>query len=465
MVLLLGAAATVFVAYLSVQVGAQVSVGALLIATLFVAAVIGFMTHPHIAVALTVVLFALIPTLKVFISPAIGPVKDLVVLAAFTAAVILYLFERRRPDGWILALSLLLLGLYLISPGGAHNLAWAQGVRLVGEPLLLLLVGLTLPQPRRTLRYAMGALVFTACLVAAYGLLQQVVGGDRLVDWGYSYDSQVRNAYGRLRSFGTLDQPFDYAAVLSLGIAAVLLWMRRGPLAWAAAALVLLGLAASLVRNAILGVVGLTALVLWRRGYPATAVLLAIATVIGGGIGLANTSGTQAHVYRVSGPGGADGLQGSANVILNGRVSAWTTALGPDPADWVLGRGVGTVGTATVRSRYEIVPTESSVTQSQSVDSGYLATVADVGFVGLAVLLALFGRLIALAADAARKRRDAGWVALGLLAVMMITAVTGSSFTGFPTAFVGLLLVGIALAAAREEDEQSTGSLVAAKDV
>jgi hypothetical protein len=460
-VLLFGAVLTSLVSYVSVQVGAQVSVGALLVATFFVAVVIGFISYPHIAVAVTVVLFALVPTLKVFISPAVGPVKDLVVLAAFTAAVILYLFERRRPDGWVLALVLLLLGLYVVSPGGVHNVAWVQGVRLVGEPLLLLLVGLTLPQPRRTLRYAIGALVFTACFVAAYGLLQQVVGGGTLVAWGYSFEGQVRTAYGQLRSFGTLDQPFDYAAVLSLGLAAIVLSTRRGPLVWSALLLVLLGLAASLVRNAILCVIGLTALVLWRRGHPATAVLLALATVIGGGIGLAQTSGTEAHVYSVSGVGG---VQGSANVILNGRVSAWTTALGPNPSDWVLGRGVGAVGTATVRSKYEIVPTETNVTQSESVDSGYLATVADVGFVGLAILLGLFGRLIALSANAARQRQDAGWVALGMLAVMLITAVTGSSFTGFPTAFLGLLLVGIALAAAREEeDEGSSRSLVAAR--
>ncbi len=42
----------------------------------------------------------------------------------------------------------------------------------------------------------------------------------------------------------------------------------------------------------------------------------------------------------------APGVTGSANLILNGRVSAWTAALGPDPVDWILGRGVGKVGTA-----------------------------------------------------------------------------------------------------------------------
>ena len=90
------------------------------------------------------------------------------------------------------------------------------------------------------------------------------------------------------------------------------------------------------------------------------------------------------------------------------------------------------------------------------VDSGYLQTVADVGLAGLAVLLALFGRLLVLGAAAARANKDAGWVVLGLLAVLLIAALTGSAFTGFPGAFLAMLLVGVALAAAREESDPSS---------
>jgi hypothetical protein len=90
------------------------------------------------------------------------------------------------------------------------------------------------------------------------------------------------------------------------------------------------------------------------------------------------------------------------------------------------------------------------------VDSGYLATIADVGFAGLAVLLLLFARLIALAVDAARQAKTAGWIALGLLAALLLDALTRASFTGFPTAFLALLLVGVALAGAREESGVSS---------
>jgi hypothetical protein len=467
-ILLVGGAATLAGAYLSVRAGAEVSVGALLAVALFVGAVIGFVVYPHVTVALTVLMFPFLPLMKVFVWPEIGPLKDLIVLAAIAAALILYLFAGRRPDRWVLILVLLLMGLYVINVGGEHNLAWAQGVRLVGEPLMLLLVGMVLPQPRRTFRFAMASLVAVCCVVAAYGLVQQLVGPQTLVAWGYSFNDQVRTlSGGQLRSFGSLDDPSTYAALLSLGLVAVLLWLRRGRLAWAAGALILMGLGASFVRTAVLVLIASVGLVMWRRGYIVSAVLLAAGTLIAGGVTLANTRGTEAHTYAVAGSGGANGFGGYANVILNGRVSAWTAALGPDPADWVLGRGVGEVGTASVRARYGLTrsSTTPGTTQSEAVDSGYLAAVADVGFAGLALLLAIFGRLIALAADAARQRKDAGWAALGLLAAVLIPALTGASFTGFPGAFLGLLLIGIALAAARAEsgssDSSAAGSRVA----
>ena len=45
-----------------------------------------------------------------------------------------------------------------------------------------------------------------------------------------------------------------------------------------------------------------------------------------------------------------------------------------------------------------------------------------------------------------------GWFALSLLTILLLDALTRDSFTGFPTAFLGLLLIGISLATAREED-------------
>ena len=51
-----------------------------------------------------------------------------------------------------------------------------------------------------------------AFVVAVVGIMQQVVGEARLLDFGYSYDGAIRTIDGRLRSFGTMDEPFAYAA-------------------------------------------------------------------------------------------------------------------------------------------------------------------------------------------------------------------------------------------------------------
>jgi capsular polysaccharide biosynthesis protein/O-antigen ligase len=455
----LGGAVTVLAAYASVHVGAEFGVGLLLVVGLVIGTVIGFIAYPHVAVAATIVLFAFVPVLRLFVSAEIGAVKDFVVLAAVLAAVLLYVLERRSPDRPALILVLLLLALYVVNFGGTHGLAWAHGVRLVAEPLLLLLVGLTLPDPRRTFRFALGALVLTASLVATYGIVQQLAGEWTLVGWGYGWNEQVRlSSGGLLRSFGTLDDPFAYAALLLFGLVAILFWLRRGPLAWSAAVLFLVGLAASFVQTAALILAALGGLLLSRWGRMVPAVLMVAAIAVAGGAILANAGGTETPTYPASASGGkmaSSSTQTTAagDVTLNDRISAWEAALGDNPADWVLGRGVGEVGTAAARATYTITPSSETIYESQklAVDSGYFATIADVGFVGLALLIALFGWLIAVAASAARRGSSAGWVALGLITVLLLDALTRESFTGFPTALLGLFLIGIAIAAGREE--------------
>ena len=451
-----GAALTLAAAYASVRMGAEIGLGALLVVAVFVGSVVGFMTAPHVAVSGTIVLFALIPALKVFAGDAVGSVKDVVVVAAASAAVLLFVFAGRRPDRMLLTLVGLLLGLYVINAGGGHGIAWAQTVRLVGEPLGLLLVGLTLPEPRRTLRWAMWTLVACASFAAAYGILQQQVGKWTLIDWGYTFEDQVRTIDGRLRSFGTFDDPFAYAAFLLFGVSALMFYMRRGVVVWSAGALILVGLSFSYVRTAALVLVALGALLLARRGYLPSAALTMAATAVVGVLVLADSGGSEAKTYPVrSRHGNLTRTDQSSSLVLNGRISAWQAALGDDPREWVFGRGVGKVGTGADRARYNFAPPKDAAdggVTAQAVDSGYFAAVADVGVVGLAVLLLLFARLFVLGARARSRDSDAGWVALALLVCLLIDALTRASLTGFPTAFLGLFLIGIALAAAHEED-------------
>jgi len=186
-----------------------------------------------------------------------------------------------------------------------------------------------------------------------------------------------------------------------------------------------------------------------------TATMIVVAIVLTAGLILVNASGTQSQTVTVA---GNPDNSFSANVILNGRISAWSAALGDDPAEWVLGRGVGEVGTAAERSTYTVTRSSDSDEREQAVDSGYLATIADVGFVGLGVLLVLFAFLAGSATRAARRGLDEGWVALALLATLLLDALTRASFTGFPTAFLGLLLVGVAIASAGDRSSGDDGS-------
>jgi hypothetical protein len=433
--------------WLTDRSGVEVGVGIFIALLLFLAAFAGFLFVPHVAAGLMIPLFALVPALKVFVGAWVGPVKDLVALSAIVAALALLLAERgpgrRLPDPVATSLVALLLGLYVVNAGGGHDVAWGQGVRLTGEPLLLLVAGLALPDPRRTLRFAVGSLIATATLVACYGLFQQRLGIWGLHDLGYAFDEHIRTFHGHLRSFGTLDDPFAYATLLVSGLAAVVFWMRPGPLSLLCGGLLAAGIYVSYVRTA--GVIALALVGLWlaRRGLTASAALVAAAAVASAIVVLVTqVHGQESRTYRTS----------STVLTLNGRTDAWSAALGR-PSDWVFGQGVGEIGTAAERAEFTIERARDFElgANAKAVDSGYLATLADVGFAGLVVLLALLARLAQLAARAARLGYRAGWIAAAFLSVQALDALTRSSFTGFPTAFLGFFLIGLALAAAQDE--------------
>jgi hypothetical protein len=448
--------ATVFMTVAASRLGGSLSLGFLLGFAAFFFVVLVFVVAPHVAVACTIPMFALLPALKVLVFPWVGPLKDLITLAAICAAAILVVQRAGagRPqngDRWV-AVAVGVLGLlYLVNAGGLEwDIAWFHGVRLVSEPLALLLVGMTLANPRRTLRWAMASLIATAVFVVLVGLYQQVVGMWRLYEYGYEFDRNLRTFNGRLRSFGTLDDPFAYAGFLLLGLAAVVMWVRNGVVAFTAASLIVAGLAVSFVRTALVIGVALLALWLFRRRHTATSVLLmAVAVVASIGILLLSPGASEQRTVRTD---------SSTFLTVNGRTEAWRLFLG-DPEVWALGHGVGEVGTAAERATYSINrDRDEAAEQARAVDSGYFAVIADVGLIGLAALLGLFGRLITLATRARRKDLAPGWVALALLTVLLIDAVTRASFTGFPTAFLGLLLVGVALGAAAAENGAAAGA-------
>ena len=445
----LGACLTVLAAYAAVESGAALLLGPPLVVIVFCSLVGAFVARPHVVVACTIPLFASIPTLK-FVAPPIGAAKDVITAAAVAALVVVWI--RRggwSADGWATGLVAALLGLYVMNLGGgfaAENfgLAWFHGVRLVCEPLMLLLAGFGLDDPRRTLRWAIRSLVATAAGVACVGLAQQVLGAERLVAIGFDYNQQVRTIGDRLRSFGTLDEPFSYAAFLLFGMAALLFGLRRSWVAYAAGAVIAAGLAASLARTAAVVSIALIGVWLAKHGSIPVAILLGVASAIASAALLVSSGGTESQTV----------VAGSSTYLtINGRTEAWKLALG-EPVEWPFGRGVGQVGTAAERARLTVSGSrkEDEDERSGAVDSGYFATVADVGLVGLAVLLGLLWRLGMLTRAAVARGHAAGWLAAATLTVLLIDALTRASFTAFPTAYLGFLLTGLALRSALEDE-------------
>jgi hypothetical protein len=438
----------------------DVSVGlsAVVALSLFVAATVCFLTVPHVAVAVTIPLFVSIPAIKIFAGYWIGPVKDAVTVSAGLATV-LYVLQREgrqtvgRTDKLILAAVGGFVALYVLNVGGVtgeawHGEGWLHGVRLMSEPLILLLAGLLLPGPRRTLSWAATSLVATGCAVAAYGLFQQVAGPGWLLDVGYSFNQHVDMLHELLRSFGTLDDAFAYAFVLFLALVTTVFWMRRRALAWACGLLIAAGIAVSFVQTAVVVASALLALWLIRSGRTAAGVMIFAAALVSGVVLAVAAAPTAVESKTVqAGP--------STYLTLNGRTTVWATIF-DDHTKIPLGQGVGTVGRASLRAQIGITDVSGSAGHSRrgqiAVDSGYFAAVADVGVVGLAILLLLYGRIFVLARQATRLPGDvAGWLCLGYLTVVMLDALTRDSFTGFPTAYLAFLLIGLALAVGREE--------------
>ena len=305
--------------------------------------------------------------------------------------------EPQRGDHVLLAVAAGILGLDLINLGGGsgarpYDAARMHGVRLTAEPILLLVLGLLVPQARKAFRWGMISLAVTAVGVALVGLWQQWVGEWGLVDLGYEWDVHVRTVYGRLRSFGSLDDPFAYAAFLPSGIVAVVFFLRRSAVAAGACVLILGGLAFGYVRTSAIVLVALVGLWLARKRHAAAAILVLLASVAAGVVVLlANTEVSESRVVQAN---------SNTYLTINGRTQVWKQTLA-EPSDWLFGQGVGAVGTAAERPR-SVCPQQRRIGRRRRAGgrNGYLAAIADTGIIGLLLLLVLLARLAQLSVRA-----------------------------------------------------------------
>jgi len=434
-----------------------------------------FVRFPETMLALTVAVIAATPALKLLAAPELGVLKDALIGAAVVGSFVTARMEPHSKRARLASvrplhgLAGLLVGLYVVNLSGVHDAAWAFSVRQVVEAVALLVVGASLPSARHALVVVAKVVIVFALLQVAVGLWQQWVGADGLIlQYGYTFEEQVRlTADGQLRSFGTFNDPFGYAAFLCFALAAVAMIVRD--LRWRVGLAVplLIGLYESQVRTAAVAVVALLAVVLLRRGRAVVAGAVAIAAC-GGAIALTLTATPTVGTSTVN--------LGGTLVTLNGRTSFWGEVVG-EPRQWALGRGVGSVGVGADRAQTDLVYTPGEAVErfqrtgtDYRVDSSYLLLVAEVGVVGLVTLLCLIAwsavRLIQ-----ATPTEDVAWLGLGIGAVLVVDGLTRSSLLGFPTGFVGLLMVGLALGACartleapenvRAERRAGAGSVVA----
>lgn len=440
-----------FIAVLAVErVGAELTFALMLGSFTFVAFVAGFAFVPHVFVSATVAYFALLPTLQTFVPSGLEGTKELIIAAAVVAAVGLFIRRHAtRLDSGVLLLLGLIFGLYVVNLGGAltgetgHGIAWFHGVRLFAEPLCLFVFGATARNPHKTLKWSVAALIGACVVNAFYGLLQQAIGVAGLMGVGYRYGAEVRQVSGHLRSFGTLGEPFSYAGLLLLGVATLLLWYRRSIFVTLALAAVGVGLFFSYVRTAALIAVALLSLAAARLGHGRYAVLLMLAAVTGAAAVFATASQSTATRSVQVNP--------TTYLTLNGRTNIWKSTLN-SPADWMFGRGVGATGTASQRATRALASRNTKRLKGGSVvDSSYFAVIADVGVLGLTIVVAFLARVFARARAAAFGGQRSGWLAMGLLTVTVLDALTRESFTGFPTAYISLLVIGVAWSTWTEE--------------
>lgn len=415
--------------------------------------------RPELLAPLVVVGFALQPEVKFNYTSQAGPAKDAIIVIGVLALGVGLVRRHEgiaRADRTLLALLALFAAAYVLNPAGGHGPGWASMARLVLEAFALLLAGYLSTDAGATWRWAAWSAVGVGVLESVIGIHQQLLGVKVLVEQhGYAYGQQVRTtSSGQLRSFGTLDDPFNYAAITVLGLVCALHLVRRPLLRLPLAALLAVGVLVSYDRTAFVLVAAVVVLDIGRR-HPSSARALTAALVVAGIALLVSRSPEPAPT--TTSPDAATTDNGFV-LSLNGRTSTWLRVIrGPD--DILFGRGAGEIGAGAGRAgqhgvvqpaRYVpgVAPPVDRNVGLTSLDSTYFETLADIGLVGVLLLLALGARVRALLRAGVKGPDSAAVAGIALLAVIAVDGVTRTSLVAFPFGFVALFLLGAALGAA-----------------
>ncbi|MCW2816291.1 MAG: putative rane protein [Nocardioides sp.] len=280
-------------------------------------------------------------------------------------------------------------------------------------------------------------LMATGAVTAAFGLLQQVLGAERLAAAGWEYNTVIRFSGGLLRSFSTFTQPFSFGFFLTLVLlvclpVAMADHRRTRNLAFLVVSPVLVvGMASSVVRGAALAlVVGLVVLMVWRyRG------LFHVGAVASLGLLLVPASAVTAYLSSSS---------------LGERATGWSVIL-DRVTSAPLGNGIGRTGAAGEKALELGAPLNEVIAldgdELYLPDNQYVKTALELGPLGL-WLLVLVGVTVVAHAVAVARRTDGDDRALAQgIAASVVGAAAASTVSTyleiFPLDFYFWLLLGV----------------------
>jgi hypothetical protein len=349
--------------------------------------------------------------------------------------------DRPAPR-WLPALAGLLLLAIAWVPFVEPEQAWF-GLKIGFFYVLVAVTAWRCPLDRTERDRLVTILMVVACITSVFGLAQQAIGGDRLHDLGWEWNTTIRTAGGFLRSFSTFNQPFPFAFTL---VAATLVCLpvalrdpgrRRNRLFLLSLPLVTLGLAVSIVRTAWLALlVGLVFLAVHRyRELVPWLVLGAVAF----GVGL------------LSVPTDAFGAATSP-ASFEDRTSAWTDNLA-QLSQAPVGIGLGTTGSAGEAARTSTLDPEFTRLQLEvdgnayQPDSQFYKMGLEFGVLGLWLFVLLLASACASAWRLSRRRSGSDSdLAAGIAASIAAAAVASATSTYleiFPLDVLFWLLLGV----------------------
>jgi hypothetical protein len=206
--------------------------------------------------------------------PVLSAWKEAAVVALVLAAVVAPKDARSdRPTelpGWVVPAGLLVL-LSVISAAVTAGPVSAWGLKVSLFYMLLPLVLWRCPLTAADRDRLVTILMCTGAVCAVFGVAQQILGHEQLRAWGYPYNETIRFSGDLLRSFSTFNQPFPFGLylclVLLVGLPVALREATRPRnMAFLALSPVLVaGLASSVVRGAMLGLLVGGILICLRR--------------------------------------------------------------------------------------------------------------------------------------------------------------------------------------------------------